>query len=292
MLYSMTGYGQSISQNEKYSCKVDIRALNNKNNELNIRLPTFVREREADIRSIVSDAVLRGKTDVNLYLESQTSLNSKVYNNTLVKSIYTEIETLTQELHTTIQDPLAVILQLPECKNMQNPQVDDDLFEIVKKTLLESIHEFFEFRKREGEKMEKDILTSLENIKTYKTEVSLLEPARAQQMRSKLSTKLDSISREHSIENDRLEQEIIFYLEKLDINEEIIRLQAHLDYFVEICKEKNQLQKGKKLAFVSQEIGREINTIGSKANDASIQRLVVNMKDELEKIKEMLNNVL
>ncbi len=290
MIYSMTGFGAASHLHLSAQCKVDIRSLNSKSTELNLRLPYYLRDHENDLRQIANTLIVRGKTDINIQLDLHENTKTTFFNAAIVKSIITEIEQLNQTTSNPITTTLNLALSLPEARNSQSIQLDEATIEHVKHTLRLAFDDFNTFRLREGATMLIDIQSSLTKIINHKATIANLEPERAKVQYKKLKSKLESVDTQ--LDTNRLEQEIIYYLEKLDINEELVRLDAHLVFFKQQCVDTNQIQKGKKMNFIAQEIGREVNTIGSKANDARIQHVVVSMKDELEKIKELVNNIL
>lgn len=291
MIKSMTGYGIASfdTGNTKYT--VEIKSLNSKFLELSLRLPKMFSEKEFQLRNDCSRLIERGK--VNLSINTEQA-NSKVkaagIDATLLKHYLTQLQQVSTELGQPADNLLQLALGLPEVVKYDEETVSDEEWKIVDDTFKQAMAAFQQFRKDEGDTLEKDIKYRigiiLENLKQIEVE----EPKRIPVIRERLNQFLSEAVGREAIDQNRFEQELIYYIDKLDITEEKIRLKSHCDYFIETLQ--NADANGKKLGFISQEIGREINTIGSKANDANMQKLVVGMKEELEKIKEQLLNVL
>ena len=291
MIKSMTGYGIASfdTGNTKYT--VEIKSLNSKFLELSLRLPKMFSEKEFQLRNDCSRLIERGK--VNLSINTEQA-NSKVkaagIDATLLKHYLTQLQQVSTELGQPADNLLQLALGLPEVVKYDEETVSDEEWKIVDDTFKQAMAAFQQFRKDEGDTLEKDIKYRigiiLENLKLVEVE----EPRRITVIRERLNQFLSEAVGREAIDQNRFEQELIYYIDKLDITEEKIRLKTHCDYFIETLQ--NADANGKKLGFISQEIGREINTIGSKANDANMQKLVVGMKEELEKIKEQLLNVL
>jgi len=291
MIKSMTGYGIASfdTGNTKYT--VEIKSLNSKFLELSLRLPKMFSEKEFQLRNDCSRLIERGK--VNLSINTEQA-NSKVkaagIDATLLKHYLTQLQQVSTELGQPADNLLQLALGLPEVVKYDEETVSDEEWKIVDDTFKQAMAAFQQFRKDEGDTLEKDIKYRigiiLENLKQIEVE----EPKRIPVIRERLNQFLSEAVGREAIDQNRFEQELIYYIDKLDITEEKIRLKTHCDYFIETLQ--NADANGKKLGFISQEIGREINTIGSKANDANMQKLVVGMKEELEKIKEQLLNVL
>lgn len=286
MIRSMTGFGRSIFESEEITMTVEVRSLNSKNLELNLRLPYSYRSLEGELRSIIKPQLLRGKVDVSLSVKQQGSKAAAELNKDV---IYAYMSQLGEIADATPAELLTISTRLPDA--IQSPEVLPD--EAQKKELFllvrQAAEQLINYQKIEGQAMVKDLTTQIESIQKGLDKVNRKKDERTQQTRSKLLEQLKGLAVE--IDQNRLEQELIYYLEKLDINEEIVRLRQHLSYFSDVMKSDNVI-KGKKLGFVSQEIGREINTIGSKANNASLQKEIVQMKDALERIKEQLLNII
>ena len=286
MIRSMTGFGRSIFESDEITMTVEVRSLNSKNLELNLRLPYSYRSLEDELRSIIKPQLLRGKVDVSLSVKQQGSKAAAELNKDV---IYAYMSQLGEIADATPAELLTISTRLPDA--IQSPEVLPD--EAQKKELFllvrQAAEQLINYQKTEGQAMVKDLTTQIESIQKGLDKVNRKKDERTQQTRSKLLEQLKGLAVE--IDQNRLEQELIYYLEKLDINEEIVRLRQHLSYFSDVMKS-DTVTKGKKLGFVSQEIGREINTIGSKANNASLQKEIVQMKDALERIKEQLLNII
>lgn len=287
MIYSMTGFGKSSFniQNKHYT--IDVKSLNSKQCDVFLRVPLFIKEFEIPIRKLIAEQLLRGKIEININSSSSSDENKQYHLNTnLILDYYEQIS----QLKLPQQEILSAILKLPNVLEAEESELDDNDKQNLFKALEKACSELMTFRENEGDALEKDLIDRIDHIQEYLSGVKELAPERTKRLREKLETASNGLNDEF-FNQDRIEQEIIFYIEKLDITEEFIRLDAHCEYFLKSLADDKKL-KGKKLNFISQEIGREINTIGSKANDAAIQKLVVQMKDELEKIKEQVNNVM
>ena len=286
MIRSMTGFGRSIFESDEITMTVEVRSLNSKNLELNLRLPYSYRSLEDELRSIIKPQLLRGKVDVSLSVNQQGPKAAAELNKDV---IYAYMNQLGEIADATPAELLTISTRLPDA--IQSPEVLPD--EAQKKEVFSLVRQAAEqlinYQKTEGQAMVKDLTTQIESIQKGLDKVNRKKDERTQQTRSKLLEQLKGLAVE--IDQNRLEQELIYYLEKLDINEEIVRLRQHLSYFSDVMKS-DTVTKGKKLGFVSQEIGREINTIGSKANNASLQKEIIQMKDALERIKEQLLNII
>lgn len=286
MIRSMTGFGRSIFESDEITMTVEVRSLNSKNLELNLRLPYSYRSLEDELRSIIKPQLLRGKVDVSLSVNQQGPKAAAELNKDVISAYMNQLGEIADA---TPAELLTISTRLPDA--IQSPEVLPD--EAQKKEVFSLVRQAAEqlinYQKTEGQAMVKDLTTQIESIQKGLDKVNRKKDERTQQTRSKLLEQLKGLAVE--IDQNRLEQELIYYLEKLDINEEIVRLRQHLSYFSDVMKS-DTVTKGKKLGFVSQEIGREINTIGSKANNASLQKEIVQMKDALERIKEQLLNII
>ena len=286
MIRSMTGFGRSIFESDEITMTVEVRSLNSKNLELNLRLPYSYRSLEDELRSIIKPQLLRGKVDVSLSVNQQGPKAAAELNKDVISAYMNQLGEIADA---TPAELLTISTRLPDA--IQSPEVLPD--EAQKKEVFSLVRQAAEqlinYQKTEGQAMVKDLTTQIESIQKGLDKVNRKKDERTQQTRSKLLEQLKGLAVE--IDQNRLEQELIYYLEKLDINEEIVRLRQHLSYFSDVMKS-DTVMKGKKLGFVSQEIGREINTIGSKANNASLQKEIVQMKDALERIKEQLLNII
>jgi uncharacterized protein (TIGR00255 family) len=289
----MTGFGQSQADNGQLQLAVEVKTLNSKFLDLNLRLPKNFSDKEIEVRTLISDKLERVKISVSIECHRHgESLVKQTYNEELFVAYYAQLKRLADKVVSPSYDNLfSLALNSPDV--IENASQDDTLeqdWEAIKKLLIEALDKCDGFRKAEGKSLEHKLVEYCQAIKQNLIKVEQLDPSRIERIRERLKGNVIAYLGEEGYDTNRLEQEIIFYVEKLDIHEERVRLKTHLDYFLQILSEPQS--NGKKLAFVSQEIGREINTIGSKANDADIQKFVVLMKEDLEKIKEQLNNVL
>ena len=290
MIKSMTGFGKASKEIGNQILKTEIKSLNSKQFDANIKIPSKWRELELEIRTILLDSLIKGKIDCCITIETNKGISVNKINEELVKQTYQQLHQLATEIGANTDRLFEYVLSLPE---IRNSEVESELSEEEKSMFFSMIKEailnFNNFRETEGAILEKDFIERINIISNLLKEVDVYEQERCNKIKAKLTSKLKEISIEEINEN-RLEQEMIYYLEKLDITEEKVRLSQHLEYFKQ-CMD-TEINQGKKLGFIAQEIGREINTLGSKANNADIQTIVVKMKDELEKIKEQLANIL
>ena len=285
MIQSMTGYGKAVTELSQKKVTVEIKTLNSKNLDLNVRVPSMYREKELEIRSKLSQQLFRGKVDFTIYIESTGSETTSTINQEVVNNYIDQLRGVTE---VSSESLLEIAMRLPDVLKTQREEFDETEWTEIDKTIDEAIDEVQGFRADEGAVLAHDFTTRIKNIQQLSEEVSTLDEQRIAQVRERLEKAV--LDLKHNVDENRFEQELIYYLEKLDITEEKVRLNNHLDYFLQalISEESN----GKKLGFICQEIGREINTTGSKSNFAPMQKVVVQMKDELEKIKEQLLNVL
>lgn len=290
MIKSMTGFGKASKEIGNQILKTEIKSLNSKQFDANIKIPSKWRELELEIRTILLDSLIKGKIDCCITIETNKGISVNKINEELVKQTYQQLHHLATEIGANTDRLFEYVLSLPE---IRNSEVESELSEEEKSMFFSMIKEailnFNNFRETEGAILEKDFIERINIISNLLKEVDVYEQERCNKIKTKLTSKLKELSIEEINEN-RLEQEMIYYLEKLDITEEKVRLSQHLEYFKQ-CMD-TEINQGKKLGFIAQEIGREINTLGSKANNADIQTIVVKMKDELEKIKEQLANIL
>ncbi|MBA3706648.1 MAG: YicC family protein [Bacteroidetes bacterium] len=291
MIKSMTGFGKATGEITGKKVTVEVRSLNSKGIDLNLRLPYIYKEKELELRTDVSKQIERGKVDITVFTESTEETIPVTINKTLAKSYYKELKALSIELNESDQHLLALVVKMPDVMKAERETVelDEKEWKQVKTTVDKAIEAFQKFRSDEGKTLTKEFDSRINTISSLLLEVITLDGLRIQNIKERIKTNLAEAIDKEKIDQNRFEQELIYYIEKLDITEEKLRLKTHLDYFTKTMQEP---ASGRKLGFISQELGREINTIGSKANDASIQQLVVQMKDELEKIKEQLLNVL
>lgn len=288
----MTGYGASVKSSANYKITVELKSLNSKYMELNLRLPRVYMKYENEIRNLLSRKLVRGKVvaliNIEILSEGTRSLN---INRALLKSYIDELNRIKSDFSIGGEIDLPFLVTLPEVIPSEILQEDEEEWNLIRSAMEEATGKLVQSRKDEGQALAKDLIDRQSAITEALEGIKVLAPRRLENVRSRIDKALDEIrNKVMEFDTNRYEQEIVFYLEKMDINEEIVRLDQHLKYFAELSSKKNS--NGKKLQFLSQEMGREINTIGSKANDAEIQRLVVTMKDELEKIKEQVLNIL
>ena len=293
MLRSMTGFGQSQGQKEGFHVNVEIRSLNSKFLDANMKLPKQLQEKELEIRNILSTELVRGKVSLMIETSNQESTaDRQVVNKALFKAYYQEFEELADEVSAGKDDLFRLALHSPDV--LIGSEKDSEELEkewaVAKSFLLQAIGKCNEFRSSEGTTLEKELSQYIRSIGDYLDQIKAMDEDRVKVIRERIQGHQQEISDSEEFDKNRFEQEMIYYIEKLDISEELVRLKSHLDYFNEVMSEGTA--HGKKLGFISQEIGREINTIGSKANYAPVQKCVVCMKDELEKIKEQLLNII
>ena len=290
MIKSMTGFGKAVTELPDKTITVEIKSLNGKQSDVYLRLPNLYREKESEIRNIIINSLKRGKIECVITIESFNGEQTAVINKEAVKRYYKQLLEIRDELKIQNTEPLVqAILRLPESLKTEKEELNEEEWEELKSALLQSIKQLENFRQQEGTILEKDIVNRIGNIEKLLTQLDTFENTRIERIRERLKNNLLEFFDSDAVDKNRFEQELIYYIEKSDINEEKVRLKNHCNYFMQVTKEDNT---GKKLGFICQEIGREINTIGSKANDFEIQKIVVLMKDELEKIKEQLMNVI
>ena len=286
----MTGFGKTVNENEGKKISVEIKSLNSKQADVYIKLPFVYREKETEIRNEIIKQLERGKIELSVSQELKQTEKLVSINKEVFSSYYNQLKSLQEELfpdQTT--DWISVIMQLPNIVSQNTGELDENEWKILKQTINNAIAQLNDFRKTEGKVLEDDILQRITNIESLQLQIDAFEPLRRETVRSRLKQNLTGLFDKDGFDKNRFEQELIYYLEKMDFTEEKVRLINHCKYFKETCNEKNP---GRKLSFITQEIGREINTLGSKANHSEIQKIVVQMKDELEKVKEQLFNIL
>ena len=292
MLYSMTGYGRIEHAIGDKNFLIEIRSLNCKQLELQIKLAPCLKTYEADIRTMIAEKLLRGSVECSIFLKQNGGVvKSAALNIGLIKAYYEQLITLAKELKVDMSNVLGSVLQLSDAVIPAAEILVDVEWESLKQAVNKALELLCKHRKQEGKILEKDLAQRIHNILAQQTAVALLAPERKQRVKNNLVKLLGEHVGKENYDANRLEQELIYYIEKIDITEEQVRLKAHCDYFMLAIAE-NEISKGKKLSFILQEIGREINTTGAKANDAAMQKCVVIMKDELEKAKEQLYNIL
>jgi len=291
MLKSMTGFGRSEQTVGDKTFQVDIKSLNGKQFELRLKLPAFLKPFEFSIRKLISEKLGRGSLDCSISLKGTGNAKPVSINTDLARAYYRALADLSNELHLDPSNILSTLVKLPEVITPTSDTLTDQEWQQFEKIILAAIEDLDAHRLNEGASLEEDLQLRITNILRHQDEVVKLEPLRQQKIREGLKKLLEEHVGKENYDPNRLEQELIYYIEKIDISEEQVRLKNHCDYFRTILGEKDD-SKGKKLSFILQEIGREINTTGSKAYDSTIQQCVVLMKDELEKAKEQVLNVL
>ena len=287
MIQSMTGYGKAEKTLHNKTIIVEIRSLNSKNLDVKTRIPSEYREKELEIRKMLAKDLKRGKVDFNLSIENIEEEPKNKINEKVLMAYMEQLQNLQPDADTTAL--MVAALRLPDVLKTEKKEIDEEEWQAVLETMQEAINKLVAYRKHEGQSLEADLQQRIENIRNNLSEITKLDANRIERIKTRLTDALDKLKIE--VDTNRFEQELTYYLEKFDINEEKVRLTNHLDYFVMELQNANEM-KGKKLGFISQEMGREINTTGSKANDSNIQQYVVQMKDELEKIKEQVLNTL
>lgn len=279
----MTGYGKSILNLPTKKITIELKSLNSKNLDLNTRIPGVYREKEVEIRRKLAKEIVRGKIDVSFFVETTSEESTTIINKSIVAHYMQQLNEIDAKAET-----LSIAMRLPDVLKTEREELDETEWHVIENAFEEAIFQFQKFRNDEGEVLRNDFIFRIEEIRKNLLEVIALDSERLDAVREKLLKAVTDLK--ITVDENRFEQEMIYYLEKLDITEEKVRLNNHLDYFIEELNGEDS--NGKKLGFISQEIGREVNTIGSKANFAPMQKMVVQMKDELEKIKEQLLNVL
>ena len=287
----MTGFGATTFEDDSIKITVEIKSLNSKFMDLSLRLPRAYSSKEMLVRNQLSKELVRGKVGLNIdvqHLGEKTT--SAQLNSGVVKAYYNELKTLAEEVGAPTEDLFRLATSMPSAIENKTETLSEEEWDKITSVLKDTVVKFNEFRFQEGEVLRTTLLGYIKIIRDLLTEITLQDPKRIEGIKERVNTKITEIKNDEKFDSTRFEQEMIFYIEKLDITEEKVRLSHHLDYFEEIIN--SDESNGKKLGFISQEIGREINTIGSKANDSVIQKSVVGMKDELEKIKEQALNIL
>lgn len=290
MIRSMTGFGKASGSVGSNMITVEVKSLNSKFLELTLRLPASYKEKDIELRNEISKSVERGKVDFVVSIETAPGSQKNAFNKDVIRQYAEGFSDLQQELGLSSQDLLSVIMRLPNVLNADLSESNAKEWKLIESLTKKALKEFNEFRVREGKIIEEDFEERVGTIRDCLKKIEKAEPERIKTIKSRITKNLEEIGEAAQVDKNRFEQELIYYLEKIDITEEKVRLSAHLDFLIETLKAKDS--NGKKLGFILQEVGREINTIGSKANDAQIQRWVVQMKDELEKMKEQTANVI
>lgn len=287
----MTGFGKATGEINNKKITVEVKSLNSKQADINVRIPSFYKEKELPLRSLVNKLLERGKIELNLYVELLGEQSSYSINTELFQKYYNELRDLSYSLDDKGKtDLMAIVSKMPDVLKSDRQELDENEWEVIQGVIEKAIANLDGFRTTEGESLENDLSQRIDNIANLLLDVEQFEEQRVASVRERIMSHLKDSVGEENINKDRFEQELIYYLEKFDVSEEKTRLNAHCNYFKETMGGTDS--QGKKLGFISQEIGREINTLGSKANHASLQKIVVQMKDELEKIKEQVLNIL
>lgn len=287
----MTGYGKAESLLPDKKLTIEIRSLNSKQLDTNTRLPSLYKEKELEIRKLIASSLERGKVECSFFYELATETSSGTINVLVVKSYFEQLNSISKELGMKAsQELLSIAMRMPDALRNDRAELEDEEWKQVKESLQQALRQVNGFRLQEGESLDKDLRERLAAITARLEDIEQLEGDRIARIRERIGNNLSDYVGKEGIDQNRFEQELIFYMEKLDISEEKVRLANHCSYFLETME--NEGPVGKKLGFITQEMGREINTLGSKANHVDIQRLVVEMKDELERVKEQILNIL
>ncbi|MDD6358274.1 MAG: YicC family protein [Bacteroidales bacterium] len=288
MILSMTGYGKAVGKYKNRQIVAEIRSLNSKQLDLSTKICNNYRSREIEIRNEIAKRVERGKVDFSLYIDSANSEVAPRINQQVVADYYAQIKQISDNLNIALPENwFEVLLRLPDATKADTDEMEEEEWEVIKNTIHAAIDQFIEFRQKEGASLDRVFRSNIENISALLSQIDPYEKERVEKIKQHLRDNLNSLGVDY--DKNRFEQELIFYIEKLDVNEEKNRLRQHLHYFLQTM---DDAASGKKLGFISQEIGREINTLGSKSNHSEMQKIVVKMKDELEQIKEQVLNVL
>ncbi len=289
MVLSMTGFGSANLSNNGFTTEVEIRCLNSKFLDLSLRIPKTLNQFEPQIREVIQEKIGRGKVSISIEWRESKKDNSKVsINKELLKEYYSQLKSVQEELDDKGQDLFRIALGMPEVVESNEDEDLEEKWELTQQAIDQAVNGVEDFRKNEGQKLSDQLSSSIDSISDSLKKVGDLAPERANAVREKIKASLEEWKDDHSVDQNRFEQELIYYLEKLDIDEEIVRLDSHLKHFKEVMDGRSN---GKRLNFISQEMGREINTMGAKANNAGIQKTVVDMKEELEKIREQVQNI-
>ena len=286
MIVSMTGFGKASLQLSTKKITVEVKSLNSKGLDLNTRMPSIFRENELALRNLLALKLERGKVDFSLFVEVTGEDTSSKINVPIVKAYMAQMKAILPNADDT--ELMKMAIRMPDTMKTEREEIDENEWKQIQIVIDEAIENMLSFRKSEGASLEKEFTLRIENIRSYMNQALVLDPERVTNIKERLLTAIDELK--VNVDTNRFEQELIYYLEKLDITEEKVRLTNHLDYFLQTLK--GSEANGRKLGFITQEMGREINTMGSKSNHAEMQKLVVMMKDELEKIKEQVLNVL
>lgn len=291
MLQSMTGFGKASGTYGNKKITVEIKSVNSKQLDMNIRIPSAFRDKEMELKNFVAQKAERGKTDVSIYYENLGDERVFSLNKDVAKAYINEVKLLGEELGITVtEQTLSAVLRMPEVVSTEKKEADENEWKTIMTLVDAALNSFVNFRIAEGGKLEADLKLRINSILDCLKKTEPYDQQRIQSVRDKIQKSLNEWLQQENIDKNRFEQELIYYIEKLDVSEEKLRLKTHCDYFTDTMEKENN--SGRKLGFITQEIGREINTLGSKANQAEMQKLVVLMKDELEKVKEQVLNIL
>lgn len=288
MIQSMTGYGKAVLHLPTKKVTIEIKSLNSKNLDLNVRIPSFYKEKELEVRKKLAQALKRGKVDFSIFVEMTADETSSSLNHGVIKAYMDQLRSIVDQEQTETIDLLQMAVTMPDALKTEREELDEKEWEAIDGAIDEAIREIIQYRIDEAASLEEDFRLRIKNIKAFLAEVNALDQERIDNVKERLQKAISDLKVE--IDENRFEQELIYYLEKLDINEEKVRLDNHLNYFLQTLDTPDS--NGKKLGFIVQEMGREINTTGSKANFAPMQKAVIQMKNELEQIKEQILNVL
>ena len=299
MIQSMTGYGKVEFNLKNKNFIIEVKSLNSKTIDINLKIPAIYRSKEIVLRKILSEKLKRGKIELTIWCEKSQTNSSYKFDKELIRKYYNQIDSIKKEFETKSKhlksffsnniDLIPTILKMPDVLIKQDEKIEKEEWIEIEKNINHAVDKLITFREDEGNNLSEDIILRINLIKNHLSKMEAFESQRIEKIKSNINNKLVSLETQ-DVDQNRFEQELIYYLEKLDITEEKVRLNAHTNYFLESLG--SEISNGKKLSFISQEIGREINTIGSKSNNSDMQKLVVQMKDELEKIKEQLLNIL
>lgn len=292
MIKSMTGFGKSQLELPSKTITIEIKSLNSKQLDLSIRTPSLYREKDLEIRTMISQKLERGRVDFNMNVESKADEEAYTINKKLALKYLEQLKDLSQELPDADKDHdmLSILVRMPDVLKAEKEQLDEAEWKTIEKAIGTALDSLDQFRIKEGSILENEIVVRINLILEFSGQIDEYEQNRISVLRERISSHLKDYAGEKNLDMNRFEQEMLYYIEKLDITEEKVRLQKHCEYFIETLGE--EISGGKKLGFITQEIGREMNTLGAKANEVHIQKIVVQMKDELEKIKEQLSNIL
>ena len=291
MIRSMTGFGKTEFEVGNKKITLEIKSLNSKQLDINTRIPAMYREKDIEIRRLMSEMLTRGKVDFALYLDNLGTESTSKINSAIIKDYFKQLKSVYKELGLDVNETIMQsIMRLPDTVKMTYEELDEAEWLVVRENLIKTLEDLNRFRDQEGLALKIDIDTNIANILDLLEQVEPHETQRMENVKAKIMDSLNEMQLNGNVDKNRFEQELIYYMEKLDINEEKVRLANHCSYFTETMNEDEP--SGRKLGFIAQEIGREINTLGSKANESNLQRIVVQMKDNLEKIKEQVLNVL